>query len=229
VGRKTVVTVIGQILPAALGVAISPFPMTAAILMLFSRRATANGLAFLAGWILGLMVLTIVALRVADAGNVSGGGTPSTAASTIGLLLGVLLVAMAVWEWKHRPKEGEQPKTPKWLAEVSGFTTAKAFGLALLLSAVNPKSFALAVAAALTIAAAGLSAGRPWIALLVFIAVGSLSIGVPVLYRLVAGEGAERALTSWKAWLIASNATIMSVLLLILGLALIGKGFVELS
>jgi threonine/homoserine/homoserine lactone efflux protein len=222
-------TVIIQLLPAALGVAISPFPITAAILMLFTRRATVNGLAFLAGWILGLMVITSIALRVADAGKVSEDGTPSTTAEAIGLVLGVLLLAMAVWEWRHRPKPAEEPKTPRWLAEVAGFTTAKAFGLALLLSAVNPKSFALAVAAALTIAAAGLGGDQPWIAFLVFVAIGSLSIAVPVVYRLLAGERAEQTLTSWKAWLIANNAAVMSVLLVIVGLALIGKGFRELA
>jgi hypothetical protein len=144
------------------------------------------------------------------------------------LVLGLLLLAMAVWEWKHRPKPGAQPKTPKWLAKVAGLTTVEAFGLAFVLSAVNPKSFALAVAATFTIAAAGLNGERPWIAVIVFVAVGSLSIGVPVLYRLVAGERAETTLTSWKGWLIANNALVMSVLLLLLGAALIGKASVEL-
>jgi hypothetical protein len=223
-----VVTVIAQILPAAIGVAISPFPITAAILMLFTTRPTINGLAFLAGWFLGLMLVTGVAVRLAVAGNVSADGTPLAPASAIGCLIGVLLIVMAVWEWRHRPKHDEEPKMPQWLVQVAGFSTPKAFGLALLLSAVNPKSFALAVAAALTLAAAGLSGDQPWIAVLIFVAIGSFSVAVPVLYRLFAKERAEQSLTSWKSWLIANNAAIMSVLLVIVGLTLIGKGLIEL-
>jgi len=40
---------IGEILTFAVGVAVSPMPIIAVILMLFSRRARVNGLAFLAG------------------------------------------------------------------------------------------------------------------------------------------------------------------------------------
>jgi len=42
--------VIGDILPLALGVAISPIPIIAAILMLFSPRATGTSVGFLVGW-----------------------------------------------------------------------------------------------------------------------------------------------------------------------------------
>ena len=45
---------IGDILPTAIGVAISPVPIIAVILMLFSAKAKRNGLAFLLGWLGGL-------------------------------------------------------------------------------------------------------------------------------------------------------------------------------
>jgi hypothetical protein len=228
-GCNRVGTVIVQLVPAALGVAISPFPITAAILMLFSTRATLNGLAFLAGWVLGLMLLTTVALRLVNAGKVSGDGASSMTAPVAACALGALLVVMGVWEWTRRPKHDEQPPTPRWLAGVSGFTTVKAFGLALVLSAVNPKSLALAVAAALTISAARLTGDQSWIALLIFVVLGSLSIAIPVLYRLFASEHAEKRLTAWKNWLITNNAAVMSALLVIVGFALVGKGFIELA
>jgi membrane protein YqaA with SNARE-associated domain len=45
--------VIGDVLPLAIGIAISPIPIIAAILMLFSPRATSTSTGFLLGWILG--------------------------------------------------------------------------------------------------------------------------------------------------------------------------------
>ncbi len=48
---------LGSILPQAIGVAISPIPIIAVILMLFSKRARSNGTAFLVGWVLALVVV----------------------------------------------------------------------------------------------------------------------------------------------------------------------------
>ena len=44
-------TVIGDLLPLALGVAISPVPIIAVILMLLSPRAGAASLGFAVGWL----------------------------------------------------------------------------------------------------------------------------------------------------------------------------------
>ena len=56
---------IGQILGSAVGVAISPMPIIAVILMLFSKKATVNSLSFLFGWLLGLggVGMIVLALR----------------------------------------------------------------------------------------------------------------------------------------------------------------------
>jgi Sap, sulfolipid-1-addressing protein len=50
---------LGSILPQAIGVAISPVPIIAVILMLFCQRTRSNGTAFLIGWVLALVVGSI--------------------------------------------------------------------------------------------------------------------------------------------------------------------------
>ena len=45
---------IGQMLPFAFGVALSPMPIVAIVLMLITPKATSNGLSFLAGWVVGV-------------------------------------------------------------------------------------------------------------------------------------------------------------------------------
>lgn len=213
---------IGDILPLAIGVAISPVPIIAVILMLFTPRAKANGPAFLIGWVGGLAIAGSVVLVLANAGKISAGGTPSTTSYVIRLLLGLLLLFMAVRQWQSRPQEGEEPEMPKWMAGIDAFTPGKALGLAALLSGVNPKNLALTLSATLTIAQAGLVSAQPWLALIAFIVIASISVGAPVLYYLLAGEKAEKTLNSWKAWLSANNATVMFVLFLIFGVKLIG-------
>ena len=63
--------VIGDILPLAIVVAISPVPIIAVILVLFSARARTNGPAFLVGWIVGLAVVGAIVLALSDAGDLS--------------------------------------------------------------------------------------------------------------------------------------------------------------
>jgi hypothetical protein len=93
-----------------------------------------------------------------------------------------------------------------------------------ILAGVNPKNLGLTLAAALTIAQDGLSSAQPWIALVVFVILSSISVAAPVLYYLAAGAATEKTLTSWKAWLTANNATVMIVLFLVLGVKLVGDG-----
>ena len=140
---------ISTILPQAIGVAISPVPIIAVILMLFSQRARSNGPAFLVGWVLGLAVVGSFVLLLASLGKISTGGTPSTLAYVLKLLLGLLFLFLAVRQWRSRPKEGEEPKMPKWMEAIDTFTVGKAFGLAALLAGVNPKNLSLTLAAAL--------------------------------------------------------------------------------
>ncbi|HUK72944.1 MAG TPA: GAP family protein [Streptosporangiaceae bacterium] len=45
---------IGGSLPLAIGIALSPIPIIAVVLMLTTPRARANGPAFVLGWLLGL-------------------------------------------------------------------------------------------------------------------------------------------------------------------------------
>ena len=57
--------------------AISPIPLVAVIVMLFTPRAKQNGPAFLVGWVVGLSVLAAVVYLVADALNVASDSSAS--------------------------------------------------------------------------------------------------------------------------------------------------------
>ena len=110
------------------------------------------------------------------------------------------------------------------MRRVQSLTAQQRSDLAALLAGVNPKNLALALAAAVTIAQAGLSGAQPWIALSIFVILGSITVAAPVIYFLLAGKTAEKTLTSWKTWLVANNSTVMFVLFIVLGVKLIGDG-----
>ncbi len=56
---------IGGSLPLAIGIAISPIPIIAVVLMLTTPRAKINGPAFLLGWLLGLGIVGTIVLTIA--------------------------------------------------------------------------------------------------------------------------------------------------------------------
>lgn len=213
---------IGAILPLALGVAISPIPIIAVILMLLSPKAHTNGPAFLVGWVTGLAAVSVAVTALSGkAGLGSGGG--SVVGSLIKVALGFLLVGLAVREFRNRPRPGQQPQLPGWMRAIDSTTGPKALGIAFLLS-VNPKNLSLTVAAAVSVAQEGLSTISAAFVLTLFVVLASLSIAVPVALDLFGGASAARALDGLRAWLDANNATVMAVLLVVIGVVLLGKG-----
>jgi len=213
-------TAIGQILGVAVGVAISPIPIIATILMLFSNRAKSNSVAFLVGWIFGLVAVATVILRVGFEGS---DGT-SDVTGWIKAAIGVVFLLLAVKQWRDRPREGEEPPMPTWMASIDRFTAVKSFGLAALLSGVNPKNLGLTIAAASSIGAAGLTGSEEAVVVAVYVLIASCTLMVPVIGYLVAGDRMRPALDAMKAWLLANDATVMSVLFVVLGAKLLGDG-----
>jgi hypothetical protein len=220
---------ISEVLPFAIGIAISPIPIIAIVLILFSNRATVNGLSFLLGWMLGLAIVGTAVYLFADAANAATDSTTSDSISWGHVLLGVLLLGLARRNLAKRPAPGQHEALPKWMASVETITPVKAIGLAIVLSVVNPKNLVLAVGAAAGLGQLGLSTGDAVVALIVFVVVSSVSILFAVGYELLGGERAHETLDHMKEWMTEHNHAVMAVLFLVFGVVLIAKGIGLLS
>ncbi|MGW0478069.1 GAP family protein [Nonomuraea sp. NPDC003214] len=210
--------VLGELLPLALAVAISPVPIMAVILMLLAPRAGGTSAGFLAGWVAGIAVATGVFVVLArTVGLSAGSGEPSAAVSWIKLVLGVLMLGLAGKQWRSRGRPG----LPGWMKAVDRLTPVKAAGPAAALAAVNPKNLMMCVAAGVTIAQ---GAVHELALLVVFTLLAACSVAVPVVVYAVAAERMRAPLDRLKSWLERDNATVMFVLLLVIGVVLIGKG-----
>jgi hypothetical protein len=219
---------LAAVLPIAVGIVVVPLPIAAVIVLLFSPRATANGLAFLAGWVCGLLAVGGLTLVIADAEDVAGGGSAGRWASTVKLVLGAGLLLLAYRSFEKRPKAGEVPEPPGWMAALASYEPAKSFGLGALLAGANPKNFLLVVGAMTSVARLGLSPGQAAVVLLVFVAVCSIGVLVPVTYALAGGRKAQETLASWETWLVANNAVVVAVVLLVLGVWIFAAALAEL-
>jgi hypothetical protein len=220
---------ISEVLPFAIGIAISPIPIIAVILILFSNRAKVNGPAFLAGWVIGLTLAATVVYLLSQAGDVGTDSGSSDSVSWGKIVLGVVLLGMARRNWAKRPKPGETPALPKWMATVETIAPSRAFGLAVLLSVVNPKNLILAVGAAAGLGQLDLSTTDAVVSLAVFVAVASISVAFAVVYEFVGGAKARATLDDMKTWMTEHNNAVMAVLFLVFGVVLISKGLGLLS
>ena len=219
----TVGAVLGDILPGGLGVALSPVPIIAVILILGTPKARSNGLAFAVGWVVGLVVVSVIVVLLASGSDKPDSG-PSTTVNIIKIVLGLLFLVMAALQWRSRPKPGVEPTMPKWMGAIDKVSAVGSLGLGALLSGGNPKNLALTLAAAASIAQAGLSGGQTTIAIAVFVIIGSITVAGPVLFYLFAPTKAAGPLNSIKEFMSAHNAVIMMVVLLILGAKMLGQG-----
>ena len=216
---------ISAILPQAVGAAISPIPIIAVILMLFTPKARVNAPLFAVGWALGLVVVAGIAYLAGEGADAATDEDASNGAFALKAVLGVLLLLLALRQWRSRPKSGDPPAPPpKWMQGIDQFTPVKSFGLAVLLAGPNPKNLLLSIAAGTTIAQLGATGADAWVAILVYALLGTVTVGGPVLYYFAAGKQAEEHLNELKGWLSANNATVMAVLFVIFGISLLSDG-----
>lgn len=216
--------VIGEILPSAVGIAISPIPIIAAILMLLSPRAKGTSVGFLLGWVVGIIVALVVFVLLSSIIPASDPSAAKPIAGWIKIILGVLLLLLAVQQWRTRPRAGQEPVLPGWMKAIDSMNAGKGFGLGFLLSAVNPKNLLMAVAAGLAIGAATLSIGQTVIACAIFVLIAASTVLVPVVAYLIAAKQMAAPLERLRVWLVHHDAAIMATLLLVIGVVLIGKG-----
>jgi threonine/homoserine/homoserine lactone efflux protein len=213
---------IGSTLPLAVGVALSPVPIIAVVLMLTSRRARSNGPAFVIGWLIGLAVIGAIVLSVAGPASASKSGSPATWVSWVKIVLGLGLLLVAVRQFRGRPKDSDEAALPKWMASIDSMKPLPVLGLAALLGGVNPKNLLLAVSAGASIAQTGISGADQAIAYAVFALIGTIGVGAPVVLYFALGERSASMLATLKDWMGRHNAVIMAVLCLVIGVKLIG-------
>ena len=213
---------IGDLLPSALAVALSPIPIVAVILVLGAPRARAAGPAFALGWIAGLLAVSVIVVLVVGAGSDPDDSDPGL--NWFKIAIGILFLVMAARQWRKRPGPGEQPEAPSWMATIETVTPGRAAVLGGALSGVNPKNLALTLTAAASIAEAGLDTTDTAIAVAAFVVLGSITVAGAVLFYLVDADRAARPLAAVREFMFENNAVIMMVVLLILGAKLLGDG-----
>lgn len=215
---------IGEILPTAIGVAISPIPIIAVVLLLSTPKGKVNALSFLLGWLVGLGLVWVIVLLVADPAGASEDGGPAIWVGWLFMVLGLVAVLIGIRSFRGRPRGDEEPPMPKWMAAIDKFNAGRSIAIGFVLAAVNPKNLTLTLAAAAAIATSGLSTTDSYIVLAVFVLIGTIGLAIPIGIYFLGGDTAAETLAELRHWLAINNAAIMAVLMVVIGAKLIGSG-----
>jgi hypothetical protein len=214
------VSVLTKLIPLGLVIALSPITVIPAVLVLHAPRPRPAGLAFLAGWVLGLAALTAAFVGASD---LFGGlhQTPPRWASWLRVVLGSALIALGVFTWLTRHRDR---KTPGWLRSFSKLTPVRAGVTGAVLTAVRPEVLILCAAAGLAIGTGGLSVAGAWTSGVVFVVASASTVAIPILSFVGAGDRLDDALERLKVWMEENHAAMMAVILVVIGLIVLYNG-----
>jgi hypothetical protein len=215
-----VTTVLMPLIPAAIGVALSPTAIIELILVLLSRRARINGLVFVATLLLSFFVIPLVGAFVIDTATTDGSSQVSPAKGWVLVILGALLLLLAVRNFRNRHDTSE----PKAFGAIAGMGPGAVFVLALGVGFFNPKNLAILLAAGAQAGASGQSTTQIVVALALFSVLATTPFIVAVGMRVFGGDHATERLTRLKGWLITHNRLIMAIVLAVLAAVLLAQG-----
>lgn len=227
-----------SLLPVALGIIMSPLAVIAVVAVLFSQRARVNSMAYLVGWVAGIIVSIGAASAILVALDVHDRIDPPLWLSILHLTLAAVLLIGAWWVYTRERKRlralaraqspGEildaAPQLPSILQAIEHFTPARSALLGFALFVLNPIDVSCAIVAALTLRLSDTSTAAQLGAAVVFVLIASSSVAVPVGMLLVLRDRAEPPLRSLRRF-IAGNTKLLNVgLLVLIAVMQINKG-----
>ena len=216
------IKVLGDTLPFAVGLLLSPSPIIVALLILLSSSGRAGGVIYGLGRLVGVAVVAVLVSLLAEVITIESGS--SLVSASVKTALGIALLGFAVVKWLRRPETTEAVPLPRWMASVEGMSPTGAAGLGFLLPVANPKELAFTVGAGLTIGGAGLPRAATVSLALCYTVIARLTVIVPIAAFVLDPDRMVGPLGRARAWLVQNNDTIMSILFVIIGSMLIGAG-----
>jgi hypothetical protein len=218
----------GHVLVYALAAAASPLVLTATFVVIRSERPRTNGIAFLSGFLLGTTIACGLGLILGQAA-IERLDSHETIEGVLTLLLGVALLAAGLRARHASPRpETEGSRASAILAGLANVRPAASFSMAGLLGFGGPKRLVLTFLAMASVSEARLGDLEDLSLVVVYIAVATLLVSVPVGIVIIAGERAAVILERGQSWLTTHARDLRVWLSLAIGAALVVDALVRL-
>ncbi|MBK8049968.1 MAG: GAP family protein [Anaerolineales bacterium] len=216
------------LIPSAIGIAFSPVPIMAVILMLSSNRARVNSIIYVLTWIGSMLVLGAILFYVDVQTPALHHPARRPILNLFILSLGIIYLVAGVIQWVRRPRSEEQVKTPAWLNMVQKIPPYLAFVFGLTGVVFNPKNISIFLSAMATILHSHQPRRVNLAAFLFFVALASVTVVTPVAIYIFGGERSQEMLDRMHAWLRRYNQAVLAWVFIILGAVWIIDGAAKL-
>jgi Sap, sulfolipid-1-addressing protein len=213
-------SVLTKLVLLALVIALSPITVIPAVLVLHAPRPRPASLAFLGGWLLGLVVLTAAFIAASD---LLGGlhDAPPIWASWARVVLGSALIVFGIFRWLTRHRKSDPPR---WMRPFSKLTPARAGMVGAALAPLRPEVLIVCATAGLAIGTGGFDVAGSWITGAIFVAISASTVAIPVLAYAGAGDRLDDQLTRLKEWMEQNHAALEGVIMVVIGLMVLYNG-----
>ena len=206
-----------------LGIAttISPLFVIAAVLMMSESEKVRTSWAAAFGWAVSIGVCCAAMVVLGGAVHDSGSAhRKHWWLGAIDLGIGLVVAYFALREFR-RSRSEKAREFPKWMNRVGTMSVITAFGLGLFLPAN-----VLAYAAGSEIVQQHFHGAGKWVAVGLYVLIGSLLEVMPVLYLTLRPKSRERLLGTWHRWLDSHWQQVLVGLFSVVSAFLIVKGVV---
>lgn len=217
-------TAIGDALPLATGLALSPLAVITGIVLLLGRSGRIKTAVFGLGWLIAIGAIATVAYWVVEAADDVAAEETAAGVDILQLLFALLFLALALVSWRKRPRRDEPARENKLLRRLNDIGVLGALGLGLAQGIVVIKNIPLALGAGARIGEAGVEGTSAVVALLLFALVSSAGILVPLVVAVVGGHRLDTPLRAARDWLEANTSPITITVLAVLSAYFLGQG-----
>ncbi len=211
-------SVLTELIPLALVVALSPLSIIPGVLALHGPRPRPTGLAFMTGWLVGLALLTSVFVGISELlGDLE---EPPRWASWVRIVVGAVLIVFGAYRWLTRHKSTHMPA---WMRTITTMTPMRAGITGFALTALNLKVLFICAAAGLSIGTGGLG-DSAFVAVIYYTIIAGSTVALPILAYAASGDRLTPALDRLKAWMEQQHAVLIAGILVVIGLLVLYKG-----
>jgi hypothetical protein len=213
-----------ELIVIGLAIALDPLPLIPFILILTSRRGTAKGAAFLAGWFLCLAAITVATVLLTGGSPPSSGSVPSDAALGVRIAIGAGLIGFGLWRRAVAARGRATPRAePRWAKGIDGMS----LWFAALLAPITQPWGLMAAGVTAVMQADTASAGS--VAVLAgFVVLASSTYLVLEVFAIVRRERAHAIALGLRAWIEVHTAQALVWGSLGIGAFLAGSGAYQL-
>ena len=210
---------IGELLPFAIGILLSPFPVLPLIVLLGAPRPLGPAGGYLFGWGASLLVVVVVFELLGELLE-----RPPVASPWLLVVkgaIGIALIGLGVRQWIQSRNGDAEP--PSWLASLTDTGAGGAARFGATMAAGNPKIIVFAAGAGVAIGSADLPLPAVVGWSVVMVVLSSLVLILLYVARAFLGDSAAPALQRLNTWLLRHGKTLTAGVLVVLGVIVTAK------